>query len=335
MSELSSAPRPEPRPSPTPRPSRRSALALWAISGAGLVLVNLLSIPLSRAMAGLDEQVQTLIYNLIYYLAFAALPVFLLAKRRPGLWRAYRPYPISGLRVLVVVALALLGVLVFTDLSALWSLLLEALGLPLGGGDIPLPSSTQGLMLCVLCVAVLPAVCEEFVFRGAILSAFEPNGTRRAIWITALLFALLHGSLAGFPVQFLIGALLGWLVICSDSIYAGLIYHTTHNAATVLMQYVASRHLPDAEIESMMQAVGGWTGILQLLIELVLMGSMMLFSLRMFGLTARLRGVEFAPNRRGEKLRASEWALLIAGLLCVGLLFGLNLWIDFLAGGGA
>lgn len=335
MSEFSSEPRTAPRPNPAPRPGRRSALALWTISGAGLVLVNLLSLPLSRAMAGLDAQVQTLIYNLTYYLAFAALPVCLLARRRPGLWRAYRPYPISGLRVLTVVALALLGVLVFTDLSALWTLLLEALGLPLGGGDIPLPASAPGLVLCVFCIAALPAVCEEFVFRGAILSSFEPNGTRRAIWITALLFALLHGSLAGFPVQFLIGAVLGWLVVCSDSIYAGLIYHTTHNAAMVLMQFVANRRMPDVEVESMMQAVGGWLGIFQLLLELLVLGMMMLFALKMFGMTARLRGVEFTPPRRGGKLRASEWALLIAGLLCVGLLFGANLWIDSLAGGGA
>ncbi len=312
---------------------------LWAIAGAGLVIVNLLSLPLSRAMAGMSYQLQSLIYNLAYYLPFAALPALLLARSRPGLWQAYRPYPISIFSVLSVVALALLGVFFFIDFGALWSILLEALGLHPGSGEIALPASTSGLMLSVLCIAVLPAVCEEFVFRGAILSGLEGSGAKRAVLASAIMFALLHGSLAGLPMQFVIGVILGWLVVYCDSIYAGLIYHTTHNAATILLQFALDRQAaanpqPQAEYARMIDAVGGRSGMLRLVVETAAIGLMMLISMRMFRLNARLRGVEIAPARRGARLRASEWALLLLGLAFAGALYGVDLYLA-ISGGGA
>ena len=299
---------------------------LWVIAAAGLILMSLLSGPLSRALSGMDVQLQSLLFNLIYYLPFAALPVFLLARRAPGLWTAYRPYPISALSTLSIVSLALLGVFFTTDLTALWTIPLEALGLNPGVASAVIPTNAPGLTLCVFYVAVLPAVCEEFLFRGAILSAFERNGTRRAVIASAALFALLHGSLTGLPAHFLLGRIMGWLVVSCNSVYAGLIYHTTHNAASVILQFVINRSITRAAEDSrrMIDAVGGLSGVAQLLIELALMGAMILFTLRMFRVTARLRGAAFLPERR-ERLRKGEWALLIAGLILAGLLYAADI----------
>lgn len=328
----------EPRPVPAPRPSRRSALLLWTIAGAGLLLTNLLSLPLSRVLAGLNPFAQSLIYNLVYYLPFAALPALLLARHEPGLWQAYRPYPISLFSTISIIALALLGVFFVTDMGILWSMLLEALGLRFADVAIALPTSAQGLALCLLYLAVLPGVCEEFVFRGAILSAFEEGGTRRAVVVTALLFALLHGSVEGLPMQFLIGLILGWLVIYCDSIYAGLIYHTTHNAATVILQFTINRSASAAleaqtESASTLELVGGLSGVLQLLLELAMMGAMMLFSLRMFRMMAQLRGVTVRPPQPRAHLRASEWVILALGIVCVALLFAADVYTGLILGG--
>ena len=318
------------RPSPAPRPSRLSALALWAIAAAGLIAVNLLSYPLGSALAGMNVQAQLLILNCIYYLPFVALPVYLLARRRPGMWTAYRPYPISVFGTLGAISLALLALFFTTDLTALWAILLDALGLRTGGTSGIIPATAPGLMLHVFYVAVLPGVCEEFLFRGAILSAFERNGTRRAVLTSALLFALIHGSLTGLPAQFVQGLILSWLVICCDSIYAGLIYHTTHNAASVILQFVINRSSATAaeaaaESARLLDVVGGLSGALQLLVELALMGVMILFTLRLYATTARLRGVTFAPDRR-ERLRVREWAVLAAGLLAVAVLYAADIY---------
>ena len=300
---------------------------LWVIAAAGLILVSVLIYFFSHNLAGLDAQLQSLIPNLIYYLPFVALPVYLLARRKPGMWEAYRPYPVSLLSTLSIVSLALLGVFFTTDLTALWAIPLEALGFNVSGASVAVPTTAPGLALCVFYVAVLPGVCEEFLFRGAILSAFERGGTRRAVLVAAALFVLLHGSLTGLPAQFLLGLIMGWLVVCCNSIYAGLIYHTTHNAASVILQFVISRSASGAAEGSsrMIDAVGGPAGVAQLLIELAVMGAMILFTLRMFRMTAPLRGAEFVPDRH-DRLRKGEWALLIVGLIFVGLLYGSDIF---------
>ena len=271
-----------------------------------------------------NYQFVALIENLIYYLAFAALPVYLLVRRTPGMWRSLRPYPISLLGALSIVMLALIGVFFFTDLSALWSILLEALGVKLNSSSLVVPVTAPGLTLCVLYVAVLPGICEEFLFRGAILPAFERFGTRHAVLASAALFALLHGSLEGLPTHLLLGVILGTLVVCCNSIYAGLIFHTTYNAATIILISIANRSANAAsEAASMLSTIGGMEGVVALLVEMLLMGVMMLFTLKMFHMMARMRGIAFQPRRR-EPLRVSEWALLAAVLLCVALLYAVN-----------
>lgn len=306
---------------PAPRPSRRSALALWLIAAAGLLL-STFPAALLQTLLKLSQPVYLLIANLCYYLPFVALPVFCVLCRRPGRFRACRPNPISPFNTVSIVLLALLGVFFVNGLTALWSIPLEALGFNVHASPgLSVPSDPRGLVICVLYVAVLPGVCEEFLFRGAMLPAFEAGGTRRAVWATSLLFALLHGSLAGLPAQFLLGVVMAALVIWCDSVYAGLIYHTVHNAASVILQFLQQgAPAADAEPTRMLEAIGGGPGVLMLSMELLLLGAMMFFTLNSFRLRARLAGV--APiARKKTPYRRSEWLLLLAGLLMAALLY--------------
>ena len=311
----------EPRVPAAPRPSRRSALLLWVIAAVGLFVSTAVFALLLLSIGDMNDQLLMLIDALIYYLPFLALPVYLVARRAPGMWRSLRPYPVSIFSALGIIALALASVILMTNIVALWTVVLEAVGLNGGGASLAVPADAPGLMLCILHIAVLPAVCEEFLFRGVVLSAFERNGTRRAVAVSAVMFALLHGSLSGLPAHLLLGLILGALVVCCNSIYAGLIFHTTYNAATVMLASIAGRSA-DAASESlpMLDVIGGPSGLLALMIETLMLGAVVLFGLRLFARTAFLRGASFEPRRR-EPLRGSEWALLAVGLVLVSLLF--------------
>ena len=294
---------------------------VWVLAAGGLIIANLVSLLLYHALGDVNSQFLALISNLLYYLPFVALPVYLSARRTPGMWQSLRPYPISLFSVLSIISLALLAVFFVTDLAALWTILLEAVGLHGSSSSLAVPVSAPGLTLCVLYVAVLPGICEEFLFRGMILPAFERYGTRYAVLITAALFALLHGSLTGLPGHFLLGIVMGVLVVCCDSVYAGLIFHTAYNAATVILISIANRNAEAAsESMRMLDTVGGPSGVAALLGEMLVMGAMMYFTLRMFRLTARLRGIDFQPRRR-ESMHWSERIPLIAGLVIVALLY--------------
>ena len=314
------------RPEPPVRPGRCAGLTLWCIAAAGL----LLSVPLTQYLlagqAELDVQLRLLIANLAYYLPFVALPLLLCVRRRPGTGASLRPNPISLFQTIAISALALLGVFLVNALTVLWAIPLQALGLEISGSALPIPGDSRGLTLLLFTAAVLPAVCEEFLFRGAILASLESGGTRRAMLVTAVLFMLLHGSSVGMPTQFLLGLVLAALVVYCDSIYAGLIYHTVHNAAAIILQYLQqSQPAADAsERVRYLEAIGGAQGVLMLLVDILLLGTAMLFTLRMFRMRARLSGVVEQPRER-RPLKPLEWVVLLAGCALAAVLYAQDL----------
>jgi len=91
----------------------------------------------------------------------------------------------------------------------------------------------------VLIFALIPAICEEFAFRGFILSGLENGqGTRTAIIGSALLFGFLHVLLSLFQQFFnatLLGLVIGLLAVRSRSILPGILFHFVNNGMAVLL----------------------------------------------------------------------------------------------------
>jgi len=319
-------------PAPKIRPTRQSALLLWLIALAGLLVSALLALLINPAQDGLNVHLQLLITNLLYYMLFAVLPVFLLAKRTPGLYEAYRPNPISFFDTVTIAVLAVLGVFFVNDITVLWCIPLQKLGFDVFTTSLPVASSTGELMLSVITIAVLPAISEEFLFRGAVLSAFESEGTKRAMWMSSLMFMLMHGSIAGAPTQIILGMLLAYLVIWTNSIYAGLIYHTVHNATSVILEFIQNRMPADAAAQTgdLLTAIGGLSGVLVLVFGILLSAALMGIMLRMLRLRGLIKGVGVdAPAPK--PLRRSEWLILFCGL-AVCAVFYINDIVSMLGG---
>ena len=215
----------------TPRPTLFAASGFVLLAAVGLWVSSLLELLLSNASMAL--------INALYYIPFTVLPVGLYMLHRPGLETGMRLNAPPLLPTLSAALLGVLSVYVASLLSAAWAAGLDALGLR-GLGGVPTPGNEGELMLSVLSLAALPAVCEELLFRGFVLSAWESRGTRYAIGVTALLFALLHGNLYGIPAYLLVGAVAGFLAFALDSAYAAMVYHTVYNTACLVIPYLAS-----------------------------------------------------------------------------------------------
>lgn len=312
-------------PKPEKRPSRKNGLALWCIAVWGMIAAVLAMSALYAAGLDVGPFTEELIIDLLYYLPFIALPAFLLAKRRPGLYEAYRPGPISALGVLMIVALAVLGVFFINDITLLWSIPFEALGLNTLTGGIPVATNTQELLMSVLTIAVIPAVCEELLFRGVILSSMEAHGTKRAMRLSALLFMLIHASVVGAPGELIVGVIMASVVFWYDSIYAGIIYHTVHNTVVVLLSYAQSSMAvatDAAETElSVLEAIGGLSGVVSLLLSVVIAGALIRSLLSMIRLRGQLRGI-VVEERKKQPLGRGEKCILALGLLGCALLYG-------------
>ena len=97
----------------------------------------------------------------------------------------------------------------------------------------------------VLLLAVMPAVCEELLFRGWVLSAFagERPAPRRAcvaVVVQAAAFAAFHLLPERMPQTFVLGLVLGGLTLATRSILPAMIAHAAHNATPVLLITTAS-----------------------------------------------------------------------------------------------
>ena len=86
-------------------------------------------------------------------------------------------------------------------------------------------------------VGLLAPVCEELVFRGAVLRALLKWTPRHwvAIAASALFFALVHANPAQMPHAFVIGLLLGWLYYRTDSVVPGIVYHWVNNSVAYVL----------------------------------------------------------------------------------------------------
>ncbi|MBX3161608.1 MAG: CPBP family intramembrane metalloprotease [Deltaproteobacteria bacterium] len=92
------------------------------------------------------------------------------------------------------------------------------------------------LPLAVLAMAVLPAICEELMFRGVVLRAFAGAWKAPvAVVASALLFSAYHISVPQALPTFTLGLALGALALRSGSLYPTMIAHLMNNLAAVLV----------------------------------------------------------------------------------------------------
>lgn len=92
------------------------------------------------------------------------------------------------------------------------------------------------LLLTLFHVGVVPAICEEVLYRGYVMRAFEKSwGVVPAILISGLLFGLYHVQLSNLLPLAAIGIVLGYVTWASESIYPAMLAHFVNNGGSVLV----------------------------------------------------------------------------------------------------
>jgi len=100
------------------------------------------------------------------------------------------------------------------------------------GGD-----TASGLAILLLIIAVSPAICEECLFRGVILSGLRKRMPKWALIISVgILFGLFHLSVYRFVLTGMSGIFFTYLAVRSGSIYFSMIAHFTLNGLSVLIE---------------------------------------------------------------------------------------------------
>ena len=88
----------------------------------------------------------------------------------------------------------------------------------------------SSLFSLLFVIAVQPAVFEELLFRGAALHGYRSLGAKKALLMSALMFAMLHMNLQQALYAFLLGVIFAFMVQRTGSIFASMLPHFLINA---------------------------------------------------------------------------------------------------------
>lgn len=108
------------------------------------------------------------------------------------------------------------------------------------------------LMLNLGMIALLPAVAEELMFRGALQRSFARmfNNPHLAIWFSAFIFSAIHIQFYGFLPRLLLGAAFGYLYLWSGSLWYAIFGHFINNGYAVCAAwYMQKNNIPLSEAD--------------------------------------------------------------------------------------
>jgi membrane protease YdiL (CAAX protease family) len=91
----------------------------------------------------------------------------------------------------------------------------------------------------ILIIAVLPALAEEYLFRGNLQVYFMRmiSNPHIAIWLTAFIFSAFHGQVYGILPRWVLGALLGYLYYWSGSLKYSVLAHFANNFYALVLSW--------------------------------------------------------------------------------------------------
>ena len=108
----------------------------------------------------------------------------------------------------------------------------------------------------ILAIAILGPIAEELLFREGVCGYLARNGMNpwKAIWISAILFGIVHVNPAQVPFAMLLGLMLGIIYIKTGNIVVCSIVHMLNNSFAVVQVWLLGDKIKDF---SLVEGVGG------------------------------------------------------------------------------
>jgi len=197
---------------------------------------------------------------------FAPAIALSLVSKKPKFSFLYLDKGIDGKKVIMIFAMILI-LLPIINFLMLWN---QGLHLPeslawldelMREKEAQLSGITEKFMLTpdigsflinLLMMALLPALSEEFIFRGILMKWFNKSmSIHMSIVLSAFIFSAIHLQFLGFFPRFFLGIILGYVFYWSGSLWASILLHFLNNAMAVTTYFLVARGLINADPDTM------------------------------------------------------------------------------------
>lgn len=127
----------------------------------------------------------------------------------------------------------------------------RAIGLKQNGIGLPL-NSVGWLFINLLVAGILPGICEELLFRGMIFQGLkEKFSATTSIFLSALLFALMHQNIQQFIYPFILGCILAIVMQRTNNLIYPMLIHIFNNITTIVVSFLQEMKIINLPFESM------------------------------------------------------------------------------------
>ncbi len=97
-------------------------------------------------------------------------------------------------------------------------------------------------------IAVVPAVVEEFVFRGLIYHSYRKNGILGAAVLSAVVFGFMHLNINQLSYALVMGVVFALMVEATGSMYSSMLAHFAVNSYSITMLKILTMVSGDAAL---------------------------------------------------------------------------------------
>lgn len=100
--------------------------------------------------------------------------------------------------------------------------------------ETPEPDSFITSLAIAIGTAVMPALCEEFAMRCCGLGLLRQHGKAFGVVTVSIVFGLMHGNIIQFVFATVVGLILGYVTVKTDSIVPAVLIHMLNNGMSVV-----------------------------------------------------------------------------------------------------
>lgn len=109
-----------------------------------------------------------------------------------------------------------------------------------------------GFLFNMMMIAVLPAIGEEFMFRGLLQRLLKDwlGNIHLAIFVSALLFSAMHMQFYGFFPRMVLGIMFGYMFYWTGSLWIPIFAHFIQNGLVVTVTYMGQKGMVGGDYEN-------------------------------------------------------------------------------------
>ena len=165
----------------------------------------------------------------------------LFLKQKPKqVFKTCNFYKMSFMTILYSIILGFFIYFLTIVLSTFFNGILAILGYNSGSSSSTGEVTLLTYIIQIFTTAILPAFCEEFLHRGILLQGTKHIGFHKSIFISSVLFGLIHLNITQVFYAAILGFIMGYASVVAKNIWPAIIVHFMNNFISVTNSYLIS-----------------------------------------------------------------------------------------------